>query len=519
MRLEISCQDRLGITLEVLDVLVTHQIDLRGIETDEQGKIYLHFPNIEFTDFQHLMPQIRRIRGIEDVKTTPFMPGERERNQMAAILRTLPDPVFSIDTKGQIIVCNQAVASSLELDMAMIMGGDIGEWVKGFNFHRWLDSRKCEAVSTKVTFVHQDYLADILPINVPDREAGGAILAGAVVMLKSEMRLGQQFSAFHQQDSESFHHFTARSNSMLATIKSAKRYADADTPLLILGDTGTGRETLARACHKASRRKAGPVVSINCASLDDKSGEEVLWGSLLVKGEKAANAPGLIDQASGGTLILEEVAELTLALQAKLLLVLQEGSALNSGDGTASKVDVRFIFTSSRDLALLVEEGRFRKDLYYRINVLNVVVPSLKDRRLDILPLAEEFILQHCNKLGRRPAKLSKSCVDFLHQYPWPGNVRQLQNALLKALTTLEGNEISKEDIQVPSCAPTMAFIDENFEGTLDEEVKKFERELLKRLYPAYPSTRQLAKKLGLSHTAIANKLREYGINKASVNV
>ncbi len=146
-------------------------------------------------------------------------------------------------------------------------------------------------------------------------------------------------------------------------------------------------------------------------------------------------------------------------------------------------------------------------------------MPSLKERRQDIVSLAESFIVQHSGKLGRRPAKLSKSCVDFLLQYPWPGNVRQLQNALYRALSLLDGNEITKEDIQLPSCAPSVTYIDENFEGTLDEEVKKFEKDLLRRLYPSYPSTRQLAKKLGLSHTAIANKLREYGINKATVKL
>ena len=159
------------------------------------------------------------------------------------------------------------------------------------------------------------------------------------------------------------------------------------------------------------------------------------------------------------------------------------------------------------------------KSLYYRLNVLSIVVPALRDRKQDIIPLAEHFIVQHCNKLGRRPAKLSRTCVDFLNQYPWPGNVLQLQNALFRALSLLDGNELTKENVQLPKCAPSATFIDENFDGTLDEEVKKFEKDLLRRLYPSYPSTRQLAKKLGLSHTAIANKLREYGINKTSVNI
>ena len=141
MRLEISCQDRLGITQDVLDILVTHNIDLRGIEIDEGGKIFHNFPDIKFEDFQHLMPKIRRIEGIEDVKTTLFMPGERERNQLSAIVQTLPDPVFSIDNKGKLLLCNDAVTSGLEMDINELLNTEISEYVKGFNFGRWLEGK------------------------------------------------------------------------------------------------------------------------------------------------------------------------------------------------------------------------------------------------------------------------------------------------------------------------------------------------------------------------------------------
>jgi transcriptional regulator of aroF, aroG, tyrA and aromatic amino acid transport len=139
MRLEIICQDRLGITLDVLGILVNYEIDLRGIEIDISGKIFLNFPNIEFADFQHLMPEIRRIEGIDDVKTTPFMPIEREQNQLQALLQTLPDPVFSIDTRGRILLANEAVNTSLELANNKILGADINDYIRGFNFHRWLE--------------------------------------------------------------------------------------------------------------------------------------------------------------------------------------------------------------------------------------------------------------------------------------------------------------------------------------------------------------------------------------------
>ncbi len=164
MRLEISCQDRLGIAQDVLDILVTHNIDLRGIEIDEVGKIFLNFPNIKFEDFQHLMPKIRRIPGIEDVKTTLFMPGERERNQLFAIVQTLPDPVFSIDNRGKLLLCNDAVTSGLEMDENDLLLTEIGEYVKGFNFSRWLESKNPTPHSTKVKFIQQDFVAVSLAI-------------------------------------------------------------------------------------------------------------------------------------------------------------------------------------------------------------------------------------------------------------------------------------------------------------------------------------------------------------------
>lgn len=516
MRLEISCQDRLGITQDVLDILVTHNIDLRGIEIDKVGKIFLNFPNIEFSDFQHLMPQIRRIDGIEDVKTTPFMPGEREKQQLATIMKTLPDPVFSIDGKGNVLLCNEAVLSGLETALSDVRGCDIADVVKGFNFSRWLESNSPKAQSSKVKFIQQDYLADVLPVTVPDGDST-EVLAGAVVILKSEFRLGQQLSVFHQTPKDSFDSFIFQSPAMQQVLESAKKASDQDDPILLFGVEGTGKSSLATAIHQSSRRNDGMCETFDCAALPCELLDAALFGQ--VEAGSIASQPGLFESISGGTVILENVDALPLTLQNKLLTVIEYKKCYRVGASVGHEVDVRLISTTAVDLGEMVEEGKFVKSLYYRLNTLSLVLPALRDRKQDIIPLAEHFIIQHCNKLGRRPAKLSRSCVDFLNQYPWPGNVLQLQNALFRALSLLDGNELTKESVQLPRCSPSATFIDENFDGTLDEEVKKFERDLLRRLYPSYPSTRQLAKKLGLSHTAIANKLREYGINKTSVNL
>ncbi len=517
MRLEISCEDRLGITQDVLDVMSDYHIDLRGIEIDEKGKIFLDFPTIDFEDFQHLMPKLRRIVGISDVKTTPFMPIQRERNQLRALLQTLPDPVFSIDMTGKITLFNDAVASGLELGSEEINKLYIDDLVNGFNFVKWLGGKVVEPQTQKVQFIQQDYIADILPISIPD--SGKDVRAGAVVLLKSEVRLGVQMNAFRQPSTDSFDNFDANSTAMKRVIREAKRMSELDGNILISGETGAGKEQIAKACHDNSRRADGEFVTLNCASLPDDVAETELFGYAKGGFDKPESKSGLFEQASGGTILFDEVAEMSPRLQSKLLRVLEYGTYHQVGDSRVKYIDCRIICTTCKDLAECVQDGTFREDLYYRLNVLSLVIPSLRDRKQDIVPLANRIVLKHAKKLGIQVPKLSKPCIDYLESYPWPGNIRQLKNALYRAISLIDGNEITKEAIQLPNCSATVTYIDENFDGTLEEEVKRFEKDMLKRLYPSYPSTRQLARKLGLSHTAIANKLREYGISKHSVKM
>lgn len=516
MRLEIGCHDRVGIAQDVLSIFVERHIDLRGIELKQPGKIFINIPDLDFSELQNFMPQLRLIEGVVDVKTTPYMPSEREKNELSTLIKTFPDPFVSIDAKGNVRIVNNVTANIIGCSESDIVGEHVGTWLKGFNFNRWLDSEEVLAQTRRLKFVDDDYVADIMPIHVSDN-SGESVLAGAVLILKSEVRLGQQISAFKQANENNFAGIQATSGTMRKVIREAKRMALLDSSMLIVGETGTGKELLAHACHAASDRAENPFMTLNCASLPDEAAETELFGIGSNSGE--ASKKGLFELADGGTIFLDEVGEMSPKLQTKLLRVIQDGIFRRVDDEQEISVNVRIISSTNHDLLSMVSQGGFREDLYYRLNVLGLNIPSLRERRSDIIPLAEFFIAKFGQRIGKSSITLSDDCRDFIEHYPWPGNVRQLENVLIRAVSLMEGNIVVTSHLQLPAYTREHGYLEQEFEGTLDAAVKGFEADLLRKLYPAYPSTRQLAKKLGLSHTAIANKLREYDINKKTVKI
>ena len=479
--------------------------------------MYVSFPPIEFEQFQKIMPSIRLIDGVEDVRTTAFMPSEREHNELNTLLSALPDGVISIDNKGWVRLCNAAACRDLQLSEQDVVGANINNLLKGFNFTRWLEGSEVLGQTTRVEVAGEDFIADILPISVPQGEEQDA-LAGAVINIKSQSRLGQQVSAFRRYGQESFATIHNYSTAMRRTVREARKMAQLDAPILITGETGTGKELMARACHYASNRSVKPFIALSCASLPDDVAESELFGYAGYE-DNAAPKRGVLEQADGGTVFLDEVGEMSTQLQTKLLRFLQDGTFRKVGDENEVKVNVRIIAATQKDLPAMVQEGGFREDLYYRINVLTLEISPLRDRKADIGPLAEHFVQKYAQQNGATVPSLSKECIEYLEQYPWPGNVRQLENAIYRAVSLLDDSELTVEHLQLPSFTNDLGYLESDFEGSLDQAVKRFEATLLRKLYPAYPSSRQLAKRLGLSHTAVANKLREYGINRKTVKV
>lgn len=228
----------------------------------------------------------------------------------------------------------------------------------------------------------------------------------------------------------------------------AARVAASDSTVLISGESGTGKEVLARYIHQQSPRAAQPFIAINCAAIPDNMLEATLFGHEkgAFTGAVAAQ-PGKFEQANGGTLLLDEISEMPLALQAKLLRVLQEREVERVGGRKLIQLDIRVIATTNRDLPGEVAAGRFREDLYYRLGVFPLQWQALRERPADILPLAERLLAKHCRKMNLGTVRLSTQAAQALQAHPWPGNVRELDNAVQRALVLQQGGVIDVGDL------------------------------------------------------------------------
>ncbi|MDP5254802.1 MULTISPECIES: sigma-54 dependent transcriptional regulator [unclassified Vibrio] len=231
-------------------------------------------------------------------------------------------------------------------------------------------------------------------------------------------------------------------------LKLADKVAKTDASVMVLGPSGSGKEVLSRYIHNASLRSDGPFVAINCAAIPDNMLEATLFGYEKGAFTGAVQAcPGKFEQAQGGTILLDEISEMDLNLQAKLLRVLQEREVERLGSRKSIQLDVRVLATSNRDLKSFVQEGHFREDLYYRLNVFPIAWPALKDRPGDIEPLANHLLSRHCSKSGMPVPKLGQDALKKLLAHPWPGNVRELDNVIQRALILAESDCIDAGSI------------------------------------------------------------------------
>lgn len=412
----------------------------------------------------------------------------------------------------------------------------------------------CEGMGADLLLVevHQDIslLAKKLEaerINVPivacgihadARTAAGAIRAGAKEYLPlppDEELIAAVLEAIAQESHQVIH----GSAEMAQTLKMAEQIAPSDASVLITGESGTGKEVIARYIHNKSQRASKPFIAVNCAAIPANLMESELFGH-----EKGAftgalsRRIGKFEEASNGTLLLDEISEMDIGLQAKLLRAIQEREIDRVGGSKPIKINIRILATSNRDLMAEVKKGTFREDLYFRLNVINIAIPSLRNRLDDIAPLAEFFIEKYSKANGMPSRKLDQGAVAKLRAYNWPGNVRELENIMHRSVLMAQGNFIDASAIMLPvsvtpqaapAAAPSFAaapsaapatsssVADAKRNELVGRTVEDVERELIiDTLDHCLGNRTQAAQILGISIRTLRNKLKIYGDSPAA---
>ncbi|PYI82293.1 MAG: hypothetical protein DME26_18205 [Verrucomicrobia bacterium] len=300
-----------------------------------------------------------------------------------------------------------------------------------------------------------------------------------------------------------------QSTAMKEVLRTVERVAPSDVSVLLTGESGSGKEVIADLLHAMSPRCKGPIIKINCAALPRELIESELFGS--TKGAftgAQADREGLFRQAEGGTLLLDELSEMPIDTQSKLLRVLQEKEVRPVGGRVSYKTDCRIIASTNRLVEDAIREGKMREDLYYRIGAVTVYLPPLRDRRDDILPMANAFLKRYAAQAGRVLTGFSPEAAELVRNYEWPGNVRQLQNEIQRAVLMAEGNVVESQDLSISTAIATSQMNDEKL--TLMEAMER--NAIVQMLKDTRGNKLETAKRLGIGRQTLYNKIKAYAI-------
>ncbi|SEM81622.1 sigma 54-interacting transcriptional regulator [Lihuaxuella thermophila] len=509
---KVRTENRVGITHDVLECLFSARIDLISMEV-KPHYIYLKIPESDRWFLSDLFLAIQKIRGVKQVEIMNYLPSEARENQMNTILSTVSEGIVLLDEQLCIQAINRAAEEMLHIT---------GEEASGKPFYRlWKqgteEAERClregveiQNVSVSIPVARKGrarFVVSYLPV----RPTGRRERQGIVVVLRDMKQIQQLIQSVNETEVITFDDIIHQSAAMRNCMETAKRIAGKNATIILQGESGTGKELFARAIHFASSRANGPFVPINCAAIPETLLESELFGyeAGTFTGGLKDGKKGLIETAQGGTLFLDEIGEIPLHLQAKLLRVFEDRTIRRVGSHAVTRLDVRIIAATNRDLSAMMTKGEFREDLFYRLNVIPIHIPPLRERKSDIRLLAEFFLKKVCRLVHRNPLPLSPQAIRLLESYHWPGNVRELQNVIERAvyLCPEEQKEITeiylkKELRSIPA--------DRRPQQCLKEQMESYEKTILADALHKYKSARQAAKHLGLSHTALLNKIKKY---------
>lgn len=447
--------------------------------------------------------------------------------KLMATLETVIDNSYEgivvIDDQGRIALMNEFFLEVLGLSSQEVIGKKIRDLSPESNLPETLKTGKAQFGETW-HLNGRDFIIMRVPIE-RDGEVVGALaktlfknMEIAKMFAKKVMRLEENLAYYKEEFGKihspqfAFDDILGESPKMKMAKSLAYRASQTNSTILILGESGTGKEIFSHAIHKSSSRSNGPYIKVNCAALPENLLESELFGyeEGAFTGARKGGKPGKFELADKGTIFLDEIGDMSFSMQAKLLRVLQEREVERLGGTEPIKVDVRIIAATNRDLHKMVMEHQFRLDLYYRLNVLTIELPPLRERKEDMSLLAKGLIKKINKRLGTNIQGLTDESIDYLASYDWPGNIRELENVLERAIVICDDVLISPKHLSLPGLSDTNL---SPLEQTLEYVLQKTEREIIERtLNQAQGNKVKAARILGIHRSALYKKLAKYNI-------
>ena len=515
--LAIEAQDRVGITLDLLAVLYRHHLNISSMEVDP-GLAYIKLAPPP--DRGELVRELAGIPGVKRVSEMEALPSEGRRRQMEAILESISEGVLATDEKGSITLINPAAEKIVQHPREKVLGRSVGEILAP-------DVPMLKTLATGMGYDNEEVMINTNPrshyimTTRPIKKENGPI-TGVVAALKDMSQVRELVYSITRPSMVTFDDIVAQSPIMRNLVDFAKQIARSQSTVLLRGESGTGKELFARAIHMASPRRARRFVPVNCAALPDTLLESELFGyeEGAFTGAQKGGKQGLFEFAHQGTLFLDEIGELSPHLQAKLLRVLQDGKVRRLGGKEELPVDVRVIAATSRPLEEMLQNGGFRADLYYRLNVIPLFLPPLREHREDIPALVENFIREINPRLGLSIHSVSPRAMNRLMSHQWPGNVRELANVVERGMNLVAAGEILDLPHLLITARDMSTF--QPHQGpsgpttrSLAEQVAETEARALRQALAVHKTSRSAGKALGVSHTTVLKKLRKYRLGNA----
>lgn len=527
----INVREALGSPIEQ----IAPQVGLRQIVQTGEAMTGLRYSFNRRTFVLNLTPIIRKdymigaVAIFQDVTEIESIADELNRvkelkGTLETILEAAYDGIIVVNSDGIITMVNKAWYEFFGFKEEDLLGKHVADVVENTRLHIVLKTGKPEVGELQRTNNH-DFIATRIPI-IKDGRVVGAIgkimfknirelnaLAGKVNSLKNELAYYKDELQKFRGARYSLDSLTGHSHSIQMLKETARRVARSASTVLLRGESGTGKELLAHALHLESDRRNGPFIQVNCGSLSSEALEIELFGSS--DQPNGLDLPGKIRLAHQGTLLLDEIGDMPLPLQAKLLRVLQgEPPVVEDGEGLIP-ADVRLVVATNRNLEDLIKKGLFREDLYYRLNVVSLFIPPLRDRREDIPGLVNAFIQKFNKDFGMGVQGLTMEAMSILHSYHWPGNVRELANVIERAYNLLEGDTIDVGHL--PMYLQKFAQSEEvlpqqqNLQSLLEQTEKAA---ILRALLTTNGNKVQAAQLLGISRAGLYQKLLKYNIGE-----